>query len=141
MAREVLRSCGEFEPPAEGVECYTATLKESFAFNGWTLNSTLDAIDLPMTISAFAGLFANVLVLFMSFTCKLITGHYRYFVANLAFLDLLFSMAQLVQNFVYVVWYWTDHRITPFDCWLNTAPIFITGLCLLTASPLIALNR
>lgn len=103
-------------------------------------NSTFLTVSSAIVCSTF-GVPANLLVLLLSFSSAEIIGNYKYFIANLAFFDLVYCFGAIFQAASQAYYYFVNVSMNTVSCTLQVVFAYTGGLSLGCALPLTSLNR
>uniref|UniRef100_A0A914VG82 G-protein coupled receptors family 1 profile domain-containing protein n=1 Tax=Plectus sambesii TaxID=2011161 RepID=A0A914VG82_9BILA len=113
-----------------------------FSNISWPANPNITLpITLDFLISNIGGVPANLLVLYISFFNPLVTGHYKYFLANLALCDLSYCFSALFSWAFHIVHYLADIPMNATKCSLQTIFPYMFGFCMVTAIPLASISQ
>jgi hypothetical protein len=108
-----------------------------FANITWPANANVTfpmAID--FLITNIGGVPANLLVLYISFFSPLVSGEYKYFLANLAFCDLSYCLSSIFAWTYHMVHYLYDIPMNATRCTVQTVFPYMSGFCMSMAIPL-----
>uniref|UniRef100_A0A914XTE4 G-protein coupled receptors family 1 profile domain-containing protein n=1 Tax=Plectus sambesii TaxID=2011161 RepID=A0A914XTE4_9BILA len=103
-------------------------------------NATL-SLSLFFGVASFGGIPANLLVIYVSFRSSLVTGNYKYFLANLAICDLAACFANMFQFFYHLYHLLCEVPLDITKCHVQTAFPYTFGFCMVAALPLASINR
>lgn len=98
-------------------------------------------MDMSLVIIS-GGILANLFILYLSFFNPLVTGNFKYFMANLAFCDLCYSLSVCFATFSLMYHDFMNVPYTATTCYATIVfPIVFSGCMLGFAIPLTAANR
>jgi hypothetical protein len=119
-----------------------AGLYSAFANESWPLNGTYtSSLAFAFINSCAIGILPNLIVVYLSFFCRHVKGEFKYFLGNLAIIDLLLCCsnfsAWLIQT-EFIAHNWLSNVIW---CTIQTEPPFTFAIASAMALPLISVNR
>jgi hypothetical protein len=116
-------------------------LRSDFSNISWpTSNDTLrDRVG--STNAIFLWIPANLFVLYLSLCSPLVYGNYKYFIANQALADFLYSCSIIFQYIFHLFNETFSIPMTVTRCTIETIFQYVFGFCFQLALPLVSINR
>jgi hypothetical protein len=119
-----------------------AGLYSDFANESWPLNETYTSSYAFCFINSCAiGIPPNLIVVYLSFFCRHVEGEFKYFLGNLAVIDLLYCCSNLCAWLIqteFISHNWLSNVIW---CTIQVEPQFTFAIASAMALPLISVNR